>query len=80
MLCYLHTNLGERMTKLKRATYSAAIKLETAQLVVDQGYTQEEAAKAMGVVKSTVSKWVTQLRARAEWPDTHSVTNDTRKN
>jgi len=34
------------MTKLKRATYSAAIKLETAQLVVDQGYTQEDAAKA----------------------------------
>jgi transposase len=54
--------LGEKMTKLKRATYSAAIKLETAQLVVDQGYTQEEAAKAMGVGKSTVSKWVTQLK------------------
>ncbi|MET6759189.1 IS3 family transposase [Pseudoalteromonas sp. NCIMB_1079] len=50
------------MTKLKRATYSAAIKLETAQLVVDQSYTQEEAAKAMGVGKSTVSKWVTQLK------------------
>lgn len=50
------------MTKLKRATYSAAIKLETAQLVVDQGYTQEEAAKAMGVGKSTVSKWATQLK------------------
>ncbi|MGE6812156.1 transposase, partial [Pseudoalteromonas nigrifaciens] len=50
------------MTKLKRATYSAAIKLETAQLVVDQGYTQEEAAKAMGLGKSTVSKWVTQLK------------------
>ena len=57
-----HTNLGEKMTKLKRATYSAAIKLETAQLVVDQGYTQEDAAKAMGVGKSTVSKWVTQLK------------------
>tara|TARA_R100001244_G_C5153132_1_gene129985 strand:+ start:66 stop:389 length:324 start_codon:yes stop_codon:yes gene_type:complete len=54
--------LGEKMTKLKRATYSAAIKLETAQLVVDQGYTQEDAAKAMGVGKSTVSKWVTQLK------------------
>jgi|TARA_R100001377_G_scaffold55220_1_gene32671 transposase len=54
--------LGEKMTKLKRATYSAAIKLETAQLVVDQSYTQEEAAKAMGVGKSTVSKWVTQLK------------------
>ena len=50
------------MTKLKRTTYSAAIKLETAQLVVDQGYTQEEAAKAMGVGKSTVSKWVNQLK------------------
>ncbi|MBE0361102.1 hypothetical protein PALI_b0017 [Pseudoalteromonas aliena SW19] len=34
--------MGEKMTNLKRATYSAAIKLETAQLVVDQGYTQEE--------------------------------------
>ena len=42
--------------------YSAAIKLETAQLVVDQGYTQEDAAKVMGVGKSTVSKWVTQLK------------------
>ena len=50
------------MTKLKRATYSAAIKLETAQLVVDQSYMQEEAAKAMGVGKSSVSKWVTQLK------------------
>lgn len=50
------------MTKLNRATYSAAIKLETAQLVVDQGYTQEEAVKAMGVGKSTVSKWVAQLK------------------
>jgi len=43
------------MTKLKCATYSAAIKLEIAQLVVDQGYTQEDAAKAMDVGKSTVS-------------------------
>ncbi len=50
------------MTKLKRATYSAVIKLETAQLVVDQVYTQEDAAKAMGVGKSTVSKRVTQLK------------------
>jgi len=52
----------KKMTKLKRATYSTAIKLETAQLVVDQGYTQKDAAKAMGVGKSTVSKWVIQLK------------------
>jgi len=49
-------------SQAREATYSAAIKLETAQLVVDQGYTQEDAAKAMGVGKSTVSKWVTQLK------------------
>ena len=36
------------MTNLKRTTYSAAIKLETAQLVVDQVYTQEGAGKAVG--------------------------------
>lgn len=50
------------MTKKTRATFSAAIKLETAQLVLDQDYTQEEAAQAMGVGKSTVSKWVAQLK------------------
>lgn len=50
------------MTKKTRATYSAAIKLETAQLVLDQDYTQEEAAKVMGVGKSTVCKWVNQLK------------------
>jgi transposase len=50
------------MNKKKRERYSAAIKLETAELVIDQGYTQEEAAMAMNVGKSTVSKWVTQLK------------------
>ena len=55
-------NLGDKMNNSKRARYSAAIKLETAQLVVDQGYTQEAAAKAMNVGKSTISKWVKQLQ------------------
>ena len=31
-------------------------------MVVDNGYTHEEAAKAMGVGYSTISKWVKQLR------------------
>jgi transposase len=43
--------------EIKRATYSAVIKLETTQLVVDQGYAQEDAAKAIGI-----GKWVTQLK------------------
>ena len=50
------------MTKKKRPNFSAQFRLETAQLVVDNGYTHEEAAKAMGVGYSTISKWVKQLR------------------
>jgi len=50
------------MAKKKRPNYAPEFKLETAQLVVDNGYTHEEAAKAMGVGYSTISKWVKQLR------------------
>ena len=50
------------MTKKKGPNFSAQFRLETAQLVVDNGYTHEEAAKAMGVGYSTISKWVKQLR------------------
>ena len=49
------------MTKKTRKTFSAEFRLETAQLVVDQGYTHEAAAKAMGVGFSTIGKWVKQL-------------------
>ncbi len=49
------------MAKKKRPTYSAEFRLETAQLVIDEGYTQADAAKAMNVGKSTISKWVNQL-------------------
>jgi hypothetical protein len=37
------------MSKRTRKTFSPEFRLETAQLVVDQGYTHDEAAKAMGV-------------------------------
>ena len=50
------------MTKKKRPNFSAEFRLETAQLVVDNGYTHEDAAKSMGVGYSTISKWVKQLR------------------
>lgn len=50
------------MAKRKRPTYAPEFKLETAQLVVDEGYSQAEAAKAMNVGKSTISKWVNQLQ------------------
>ena len=40
------------MTNLKRATYSAAIKLETAQLVVDQGYTGNTEGQVLFLAKT----------------------------
>jgi transposase len=50
------------MTKRTRRLFSAEFKLETAQLVLDQNYSVTEAAQAMNVGKSTMDKWVRQLR------------------
>ncbi|GAB7220644.1 hypothetical protein VcTj87_24650 [Vibrio comitans] len=50
------------MTKRTRRTFRPEFKLEVAQLVVDQDYTVVEAAKAMGVSKSAMDKWVRQLK------------------
>jgi len=51
------------MTKKIRRTFSAEFKLEAAQLVLDQDYTVLEAAEAMNVGKSTMDKWVRQLKS-----------------
>lgn len=50
------------MAKKSRKNFSPEFRLETAQLVLDHGYTHEEAAKAMSVGYSTIGKWVKQLR------------------
>lgn len=49
------------MAKTRR-TFSPEFKLESAQLVVDQGYTVKAAAEAVGVGKSTLEYWIRQLR------------------
>ncbi len=54
--------LGGNMTKKTRARFSPEFRLEAAQLVTDQRYSIREAAEAMGVGKSTMDKWVRQLR------------------
>lgn len=54
--------LGDKMTKKSRPNFSPEFRLETAQLVVDQGYSNKEAADAMNVGYSTLGKWVKQLR------------------
>ncbi len=46
------------MIKKKRPNFSPEFQLETTQLVLDNCYTHEDAAKAMGVGYSTISKWI----------------------
>lgn len=50
------------MTKRTRRLFSAEFKLEAAQLVLDLNYSVTEAAQAMSVGKSTMDKWVRQLK------------------
>ena len=50
------------MSNQTRPSFTPEFRLESAQLVVDQGYTVEKAAKAMGVGKSTMARWARQLR------------------
>lgn len=47
---------------MKRSNFSPEFKRESAQLVVDQNCTVSDAAKAMDVGLSTMTKWVKQLR------------------
>ncbi|WP_059252146.1 IS3 family transposase, partial [Escherichia albertii] len=47
---------------MKKRNFSAEFKRESAQLVVDQNYTVADAAKAMDVGLSTMTRWVEQLR------------------
>ncbi len=50
------------MTRTGKRNFTPEFRLEAAQLVVDQGYSVREAAEAMNVGKSTMDKWVRQLR------------------
>jgi len=50
------------MTTRTRSTFSPEFRLEAAQLVTEQGYTTKAAATAMNVGKSTMDKWVRQLK------------------
>jgi len=55
-------NTGDKMMKTERQTFTPEFRLEAAQLVVDQNYKIKAAADAIGIGKSTMDKWVRQLR------------------
>lgn len=48
------------MTK-KRRTFTTEFKREAVSLVVDQGYTQAEAARSLGVGENLIGRWKRQL-------------------
>lgn len=48
---------------MKKRTFPAEFKKESASLVVDQGYSLSEACQAVGVSDSAMRKWVNQLKA-----------------
>ena len=50
------------MTKRTRPTYTPEFRLESAQLVIEHGYSIREAAEAMNVSKGSIEIWVRQLR------------------
>ncbi|MCK5335125.1 MAG: transposase, partial [Gammaproteobacteria bacterium] len=54
--------LGEKINERTRPTFTPEFRLEAAQLVTEKGYSIRQAAEAMGVGKSTMDKWVRQLR------------------
>ncbi len=66
---------------MKKRNFSAEFKRESAQLVVDQKYTVADAAKAMDVGLSTMTRWVKQLRdERQSGQNTKSLSDNTRTN
>jgi len=46
----------------KRKSYTAEFKREAASLVLDQNYSIPEACEAMGVGKTAMRRWVSQLK------------------
>jgi len=53
----------------KRPKYTLEFKKETAKLVIEKGYTQEQASNNLGISKSALSRWV-----RAEQGPTQGLT------
>jgi transposase len=70
------------MTGKTRRIFTPEFKLEAAQLVVvDQNYSIREPASAMNVGKSTMDKWVRQLKNELQGTSNHptAITADQRK-
>ena len=54
------------MAKGKR--YNIEFRLGAARMVVDQGFSQSEAARKLGVTPTTIKTWIDQFRRSGELP------------
>jgi len=64
------------MSRNSRRNFSPEFRLEAAQLVIDQHYTVTTTVTAMNVGKSTMDKWVRQLKEEraGKFPKTSPMT------
>jgi transposase len=68
------------MMKSNRA-YSAEFKIDTANLVIKQGYSTREASEATGVGVTAIRRWVIQLKQESEGitPTTNAMTAEQKR-
>ena len=64
-----------------RRRFTPEYKLEAANLVIKQQYSVRDAANAVGVGRSTMDRWVKELRAELDGTATHPtpITTDQQK-
>ena len=69
------------MTKRQRRTFSAEFKMDTASLVLDQGYSIPEAARSMDISETVLRRWVDQLKIErgGTTPVTKAITPEQQK-
>ncbi|MGP1737714.1 MULTISPECIES: transposase [Shewanella] len=62
-------------------TYSTEFRIDTANLVIKQGYTIREACDATGVGPTAIRRWVTQLRQEFEGitPSANAITPEQKR-
>nr|WP_114042356.1 IS3-like element ISEc31 family transposase [Escherichia coli] len=69
---------GDLMNKKTKRTFTPEFRLECAQLIVDKGYSYQQASEAMNVGSTTLESWVRQLRRERQGiaPSATSITPD----
>jgi transposase-like protein len=60
----------------KRKHYTKEFKLQAANLVVREGYSQSEAARRLGVSTGSITTWIAQFRSSGELAENEKTTSE----